>query len=208
MNKNIIIALLVAGVIFLLLLRKCEGGNGQGVTIKHDTVLVEQKKDTQYIPEPFAVYLKGKQLPAERIFDTLYLPELVSDSECVAYYNQLKDYFSRQYLYTDTVRNKYGYMAINDTVTQNKIAGRGTSMNFTVPEITHTITLTQPKRNQVYIGANLLGSAKDPLRGYNVNLSFKTKQDRMIEAGYNQLFNSENFFSLGLKWKISFNNKK
>ena len=205
MNKNIIILILILGVVFLLLLRKCEGGKGQTITkVEYDTVFVTQKKDTSYIPQPYAVYLRGERITN---FDTLYLPEVVTDSTCLAYYEVLKDYFSRHYLYTDTVRNQYGYVAINDTITQNKIAGRGTSMNFTIPEITKTITLTQPKRNQVYIGANLLGNKSDVLKGYNVNLSLKTKQDRMIEVGYNKLFKSDHYYSIGLKWKISLTKK-
>lgn len=203
--KNIFIVLLIVAVVILLLLRKCESGSGNVVVSeKHDTVWVEVKKDTAYIPKPYAVYLKGKEVS---VFDTMYLPEIVTDSTCVAYYNTLKDYYSRIYLYSDTIKNKYGYIAINDTVTENKIAGRGTSSNFSIPEIINTITLMQPKRAAFFIGANMLGNEKDPLGGYNVNLAFKTKRDRMIEAGYNQLFGGDHYYSLGLKWKISFNNK-
>jgi hypothetical protein len=198
--KSLVIAALVIIAVILLFIRQC--GNSPSTpekTIEVDTVYVHEKADTIYVPKPYAVYLPGKAPKAFEKWDTLYI-EGFTEVDTAAI---LKDYYSF-YVYNDEVKHKYGRTFINDTVSQNKIIGRQVTHDLIVPVVTRTITLHQPKRSAVFIGANILGNEIDPLKGYNVNLSFKTKRDRFIEAGYNQLFGGEHYYSLGIKWKLSF----
>lgn len=204
--KRVLLGLFLVLVI-ILLFKKCDCGRTTPTeTVRVDTVYKEVKGEVVYVPKVDTMYFTkttSKTIPY-RVFDTLYLPELVELEPDTA---AIIANYTKAFLYSDTIKNKYGNIIINDTLTRNRIYGRGVKTNLLIPEVTKTITLTQPRRNMVFIGANLLGSETDFFKGYNVNLSLKTKQDRMIEVGYNQLFGGEHYYSLGLKWKLSFTKK-
>lgn len=200
--KNWLILILVLGVIFLLLLRKCEGGKGgQTQTVQIDTTFKRVIHDTSYIPAPYEIFvdkIKYRPVITEK-FDTLYLPELIEADTLLI----LSKFFQTN-KYRDTIKNKYGKIFINDEVTQNRISKREVKTDLLIPEITKTITLTQPKRTQVYLGAGLWGNEKDFLSGYEVNLSLKTKQDRIVGIGYEQIFNGGHFYKIEYRHKLSF----
>jgi hypothetical protein len=200
MRRNIAIIVLIALVVFLLL-RNCKGGRKSIPTVKTDTVFVKIEQDTQYVPKPDTIYYTKtsyKSVPY-RIFDTLYLEQLI-DADTA---NILKDYFATA-VYHDTIKNPYGYVLVKDTITQNRIKSRGVSQNLLIPEITRTITIQQPKKAQLYLGAGIWGNEADPLNGYEVNLSLKTKSDRIIGVGYQQMFNGGHFYKIEYRHKLSF----
>lgn len=204
MKRYRLIITLALAAIIIALLRGCFDHNcPKVISVKIDTVNTIIKHDTFYKPVPYAVYLKGKPIPYEK-WDTLYLPEEIPDSECITYYKQLQDYYSRNYLYKDSIKTKYGNIYIDDTVTQNIIAGRGVKTDLTIPEITKTITLIQPEKNEMYFGAGLLGNRNTILKGYEINLSLKNKQDKIFGIGYEQLFNGTGFFKAEFRQKITF----
>ena len=199
--KNLVIAAILILLVLALFLKRC-GHSGGGTTIKIDTVYKELKGDIVYIPKVDTIYhTKVKYVPTnpDLIIDTLYLPELIDVDTA----NILKDYFAHV-VYRDTLRNQYGYISVTDTISQNRITSRQVKTALSIPEVTKTITLSEKKRAQIYLGANFLGSENDPLLGYNVNISLKTRRDKFIEAGYNQFYGGKSFYSLGLKFKISF----
>ena len=77
-----------------------------------------------------------------------------------------------------------------------------------VPEVTKTITRTIiEKKNQLYVGAGLFGNPKELAAGYEFNLSLKTKNDRILEAGYLQEFSGIGYFKIGYRHKLSFKRK-
>lgn len=200
-GKNTVIAILAVAVVILLLLRKCEGGGSTVTETKIDTVYKTVQSDTVYIPKPHTVFVdrvKYRQVITEKL-DTLYLPDLKEVDTLLI----LADYYKTRF-YKDTIINQYGKIFINDEVSQNKIAFRNVGTDFRIPEITKTVTIMQPKRNQVYLGAGLWGNARDVLSGYEVNLSLKTKQDRIVGLGYQQIFNNDHYFKLEYRHKISF----
>lgn len=200
--REIFLAALFVVIVILLVFRKCNCGRAaQTETVRIDTVYKEVKGDVSYIPKTDTIFFTRTttKLVPYLTLDTLYIPELV-DVDTAAI---LSDYYKAR-IYRDTLRNQYGYISLTDTISQNKIRGRGVKTSLLIPEVTKTITLTQPKRNQIYIGAGLFGNEDDYLDGYNVNLALKTRRDKMIEIGYNQLFDGGHFYSLGLKFKISF----
>ncbi len=200
--KLILIGCGIIAIVVLLLLMKCGRSGDDKPKIEIKTVIKEVKGDTVYTPKINNIYhdrIVYVPTNPDSIIDTLYLPELV-DVDTLAI---LKDYYAHV-VYKDTLRNQYGYIALTDTLSQNRIKSRQVKTSLSIPEVTKTITLTQKKRAQIYLGANFLGSETDPLLGYNVNISLKTKRDKFIEAGYNQFYGGQSFYSLGLKFKISF----
>ncbi len=211
--KNILVICLIAALVIVLLLKKCGNNSGGNTIIERDTIYQEVKGDISYVPQIDTVFFTRTttKLVPYATLDTLYLPELI-DVDTAAI---LSDYYKAR-VYRDSVPVRWedksdadiwseiGSIYIYDTISQNRIKGRQVKTVLSIPEVTKTITLTQPKRAMVFLGANFLGSMEEPLLGYNVNLSFKTKRDKFIEAGYNQFYGGQSFYSLGLKFKISF----
>lgn len=192
---------LFTAIIILLFLNKC--GKDRVVesepTVIYDTVYKEERIDTVYVPQLLTRYLPGKAPKAFEKWDTLYIPELTEvDTAAI-----LEDYHSF-YVYGDVITHKYGRTFINDTISRNEILGRSVTHDFLIPTITKTITLTEPKKTQLYVGGSMLGNPQELAAGFNVNLSLKTKKDKIIEVGYSQLFSGQAFYSLGFKQKISF----
>lgn len=197
-KDSIIIGLCI--VILCFLLFDCNGKKcpEPEESIVYDTVYKAERIDTVYIPRPYAVYRPGNVPEPLEKWDTIYIQEF-DDLEKDLIIN---DYYSF-YIYKDTIPNKYGNVVIEDTISRNKIISRGVTTSLNIPEVTKTITLVQPKRAAVFIGADLFGSKEELAAGYGVNLSLKTKKDRIVEVGYNQFFGGKGYFSIGYKHKIS-----
>ncbi len=133
MIKNIVIAALLCIVALFII-------NEPSYT-KNEIIV---KTDTVYQQKTFTKYKKGDSIPFV-VLDTTYLS--VHDTiTIVREYNQTK-------VYSDTIRiDSIGYAYIQDTISQNKIQGRGFSANFNLPTITITKILEQKPKNMLYLG--------------------------------------------------------
>ena len=181
MYKNIVIAILVI-IVFLFIKDKSSYIGQPSVIIDTDTV---------YQQKTFTKFIKGKSIPFV-VLDTTYVIDEVHDTiTIVKDYNQVK-------VYSDTMRiDSLGYAYIQDTISQNKIQGRGFSANFNLPTITITKVIQPKPKNEVYLG--LLGDlrALDNKVGLGLGLGFKTAKNGLftINATTNQ-------YSLGYYKKI------
>ncbi len=117
--KEVVIVLLVAVLIFFI-------GSDARYT-KSEPVIIT---DTVYQEKTFTKFIKGNSIPFV-VLDTIYLIDSIKDTiTIVKDYNQVK-------VYSDTMRiDSLGYAYIQDTISQNKIQGRGFSANFNLPTIT------------------------------------------------------------------------
>lgn len=93
----------------------------------HDTVKVKI-----YVPQPYKVVIERK---GENVYTTL---ERVKNVDTAAL---LKDYYATRF-YSDTLKTKYGNIPLNDTISENRIAGRSWKADFTIPVVTNTVTNT------------------------------------------------------------------
>lgn len=181
MYKNIVIAILVI-IVFLFIKDKSSYIGKPSVIVTTDTV---------YQQKTFTKFTKGKSIPFV-VLDTTYLIDEVHDTiTIVKDYNQVK-------VYSDTMRiDSLGYAYIQDTISQNKIQGRGFSANFNLPTITITKVIVPKPKNEVYFG--LLGDLRaiDNKVGLGLGLGFKTAKNGLftISATTNQ-------YSLGYYKKI------
>lgn len=179
MYKNIVIAILVI-IVFLFIKDKSS-------YIGTPTIIV----DTVYQQKTFTKYKKGESIPFV-VLDTTYLIDEVHDTiTIVKDYNQVK-------VYSDTMRiDSLGYAYIQDTISQNKIQGRGFSANFNLPTITITKIIEKKPTNEVYLG--VLGDLRafDNKVGLGLGLGFKTAKNGLftINATTNQ-------YSLGYYKKL------
>lgn len=201
-KDSVIIALCIV-IMVILLSKSCGKKESEpNQTTVYDTIYKQERLDTIYTPKLLTRYLRPDAPKVFEKWDTLYIEQLkdVDTSEILRDYNSFL-------IYKDTVRNKYGYVVINDTLTMNRIVSRGVITELKVPEVTKTVTLSQPKRAALFIGGGVFGNQKDLAAGYDVNVAFKTRGDKIIEIGYSQFFGGQGYFSLGYKHKISFNKK-
>jgi hypothetical protein len=181
MYKNIVIAILVI-IVFLFIKDKSSYIGQPSVIIDTDTV---------YQQKTFTKYIKGKSIPFV-VLDTTYLIDEVHDTiTIVKDYNQVK-------VYSDTMRiDSIGYAYIQDTISQNKIQGRGFSANFNLPTITITKVITPKPKSEVYLG--VLGDLRafDNKVGLGLGLGFKTAKNGLFTINA-----TTNHYSLGYYKKL------
>lgn len=181
MYKNIVIAILVI-IVFLFIKDKSSYIGKPSVIVTTDTV---------YQQKTFTKYKKGDSIPFV-VLDTTYLIDEVHDTiTIVKDYNQVK-------VYSDTMRiDSLGYAYIQDTISQNKIQGRGFSANFNLPTITITKVIEPKPKSEVYLG--VLGDLRafDNKVGLGLGLGVKTAKNGLftINATTNQ-------YSLGYYKKL------
>lgn len=196
--KTIIIVVLV---IVILLMRACTSSSNHGATVYvggKPYEVVKKVIDTQYIPKPFDVKKKGKDIYHDTI---IYVPVLKDVDTSVI----LKDYFA-QNIFKDTLnlKDKMGYLSIIDTIQKNNIFGRSYNVKINQMIIRDTTILKEKLRNQVYIGGNLGADNTGLFNYFGPSLLLKTKTDKVYNLGVG--INNNKGFSIraGMYWKIKF----
>ena len=129
---------------------------------------VVRRMDTVYMPYKIVV----KKTDTIRIDTTIY--EQVPYLDSTAIKETLRKYFAKV-VHRDTLKMKYGWVAAEDTVSQNRLISRTWTANITVPEITKTVE--SPKVNQYFVGPRLELS-----KGFNqfgFGFMMKDKKDRL-----------------------------
>ena len=163
--KDIVIVLLVAVLIFFIF--------NDATYTKTEPIVVS---DTVYQQKTFNKFIKGKSIPFV-VLDTIYLIERVTDTiTIVKDFNQVK-------VYSDTMRiDSVGYAYIQDTISQNKIQGRGFSANFNLPTITITKLIEKKDKNQLYLG--FIGDLKhsNGQIGIGGSIALKTAKNTLYTA--------------------------
>lgn len=163
--KDIVIVLLVAVLIFFIF--------DDATYTKTDPIVIS---DTVYQEKTFTKYIKGKSIPFV-VLDTTYLIEEVHDTITI-----ISDY-SRVYSYLDTIRiDSLGYAYIQDTISQNKIQGRGFSASFNLPTITVTKLIEPKRKNELYLG--FIGDLRHDNKqiGIGGSIALKTAKNTLFVA--------------------------
>jgi hypothetical protein len=163
--KEVVIVLLVAVLIFFIA--------SDARYTKSAPIIVN---DTVYQQKTFTKFIKGNSIPFV-ILDTIYLIDTIKDTiTIIKDYNQVK-------VYSDTMRiDSIGYAYIQDTISHNKIQGRGFSANFNLPTITITKILETKSKNQLYLG--FIGDLKhsNGQIGIGGSIALKTAKNTLYTA--------------------------
>jgi len=163
--KEVVIVLLVAVLIFFIA--------SDSRYTKSAPIIVS---DTVYQQKTFTKFIKGRSIPFV-VLDTIYLTDTIKDTiTIVKDYNQVK-------VYSDTMRiDSLGYAYIQDTISQNKIQGRGFSANFNLPTITITKLIEPKSKNQLYLG--FIGDLKhsNGQIGIGGSIALKTAKNTLYTA--------------------------
>ena len=180
--KNILIVLLILVLGFFVL--------GDSKYIKEDTIIT--RVDTLIKDTTIIKYKKGKDIPFV-VLDTLVLVDSIrihDTAYIVKDYNEVKQY-------SDTLRiNTDNYVYVHDTISQNKILGRGYGGHFLEKTITITNNIYHKPKNELYLG--LIGDYRrfDQKLGVGVGVIYKKQRE-----GYTFNYTTNNI-SVGLYKKL------
>lgn len=133
--------------------------------------VISVKVDTFYKHDTIRKYKKGDMIPFA-VLDTIYQVKEVHDTTYIVNdYNKVK-------VYLDTLRiNTDNYVSIQDTISQNKIFGRGYNAHFTEKTIVVTNDIYHKPKNELFIG--LIGDLRrfDNKIGAGVGLNYKKQKE-------------------------------
>jgi hypothetical protein len=178
--KNILILLLVLILLFFVV--------GDSTYIKDDHIIT--RVDTLIKDTTIYKYKKGKDIPFV-VLDTIYHVDEIHDTIKI-----ISDYI-RTYSYYDTLKiDSAQYVYVSDTISQNKILGRGYGGHFVQKTITIKNDIYHKPKNELFIG--LVGDYNrlDQRMGVGVGVIYKKQKE-----GYT--FNyTTNHISVGLYKKL------
>ena len=178
--KDIITAILIIAVLVLVLEPKKE--TKPIVITKYDTI-VEVKNIVKY--------KRGESIPFV-VLDTVVKIDEVHDTIRI-----MSDY-NRIYAYYDTLKlDSAQYVYVSDTISQNKILGRGYGGHFVEKTIRIETTKIMPPKFAVYWG--VLGDYRefDKKVGFGFGLAFKMPKNGLFTLGA-----TTNQYSLGIYKKL------
>lgn len=192
--------LIIVLIIVILLLRFC----GDGTEKKGDVVKIDGKKyevikheiDTIKVPVLQTEYRDGKTIYVEK---PIYvdIPSEVDTAKI------LKDYYAK-YCFKDTLKLKdsLGYVAVIDTISENKIKKRIFDSHVNKFTIKETLIVKDLPKNQFFIGG-VIGFDKTNIVNFaGPSLLLKTKKDKMYSIGIGYSTNKQISLQGGLYWKI------
>ena len=134
----------------------------------HDTVSVE-------VEVPYAV--KGEDIYHDT---TIYVPTYMSvDTASIlrAYY------FNNSFIDTLKLNNNQGFVYLNQTVSENKIASRNWSATVKPKIVREPAPEPPPIKNQVFFGINGAVSKEDWVNSMGMGVILKTKKDHLYQVG-------------------------
>jgi hypothetical protein len=178
--KDIITAILIIAVLVLVLEPKKE--TKPIVITKYDTI-VEIKNIVKY--------KRGESIPFV-VLDTIVKIDEVHDTIRI-----MSDY-NRIYAYYDTLKlDSAQYVYVSDTISQNKILGRGYGGHFVEKTIRIETTKIMPPKFAVYWG--VLGDYRefDKKVGFGFGLAFKMPKNGLFTLGV-----TTNQYSIGIYKKL------
>jgi hypothetical protein len=178
--KDIITAILIIAVLVLVLEPKKE--TKPIVITKYDTI-VEVKNIVKY--------KRGESIPFV-VLDTIFKIDEVHDTI------RIMSDFNRVYAYYDTLKlDSAQYVYVSDTISQNKILGRGYGGHFVEKTIRIETTKIMPPKFAVYWG--VLGDYRefDNKVGFGFGLAFKMPKNGLFTIGA-----TTNQYSIGIYKKL------
>lgn len=170
---------------------------------KIDTVYKDVKTETK-------VYIPKWRTKIRTKIDTVKI-EKFKDVDTTAilvdYYSSYKYVDTLNLSYTDSLGKKhyFGKGIVTDTVSKNRIIGRGIVWNYKIPYVGKHITIEAPPRRQLYIGGGVAFSSGTFVNNVSGGLIYKNRQDKMYQMSLgltNVNGNVVPFIGGAIFWKI------
>lgn len=160
--RNLLVIILIAVVIFLLMTKP---------TYTKNEILL--KTDTIFNIKTLTKYKKGDSIPYKVILqDSIYIP-IYDTIRIINDYSQIKEY-------NDTIRMDSNTFYIHDTITKNKIIGRG--FEATLREKTIYITKTIKPKTELLIGGELTNF--NNVLGASIGIGLKVPNKGLMLLNY------------------------
>ena len=204
--KNIAIAVLI---IFVLLEWFNPGGvmPGKKVFIAGKAYeVIKHEIDTVDIVKTKVVTKKGEDIYHETIVEKEVIIPAVIDTMAL-----LKDYYSKV-LYKDTLvlPDSLGIVALNDTISQNKILGRTFNASVKQRTIKETMIVKELPKTKVFYGLEGGFNKADFVSSVGAGVLINTKKDKIYQLGLgvtNQTTDGTNggftpYVRGGVYWKL------
>lgn len=188
-------------VIVIFLMRMCSGDveNKKGDIVKIDGKkyeVIKHEIDTVKVPVIQTEYRDGKTIYTEK-------PVYVNIPSVIDTQSILKDYYAK-YIFKDTLKLKdsLGYIAVLDTISQNKIYKRVFDAHVNKFTIKETLIVKDLPKNQFFIGGVMGFDKVNIVNFVGPTLLFKTKKDKVFSVGIGYSLQKQVSVQGGLYWKI------
>ena len=194
-------SLVILGLVILLLLtRMCASGD----TTPTHTMKVDGKKyevlkhtvDTVYVDNSTIEYKPGNIIYREAKVQGIIPADVDKDSIT-------KDYYSTT-VYKDTLKlkNKQGYIAVTDTISQNKVIGRIWDAHVTSSIIHDKTIVKELPKTQLYLGGVMGFDNKNLTNFAGPSFLLKSKKDHIYSLGVGYGTNQVLSLQVGMYWKL------
>ena len=170
----------------------------------NDTLVVT---DTAWIKHD-SIIEKTKIAYKEVVVEVASKPEMLPDTNYAKLkqqYMALLQLYLNKMVYRDTIRvGTFGYIAVLDTVKENKIAYRKTRDNFDIPVVKETKTITKyaPPTRNLFAGGGVNVNNSLGLRGAEAGIMYKTKKDQLYNIKASVDIDGQVMYGVGYYYKI------
>lgn len=189
-------------MVLLVLLMRERGKNAE--VRPNDTVTVH---DTAWQIHD-SIRIKKVPVPYEVVVEVESKPQMLPDTNYARLkeqYMALLKLYLNKFVYKDSIKvGDYGYIAVLDTVKENKIVYRRTRDNFNIPVVKETKTITKyaPPVRQLYVGGGVLVNNTIGIRGAEAGLLYKTKKDEIYNLSAGVDINGNVMYGLNYFYKL------
>jgi len=155
-----------------------------------------------------SIIVKKVPIYKEIIVEVASKPEMLPDTNydnLKRQYLALLQLYMNKVIYSDTIRvGNYGYIAVLDSVQQNKLTSRRTRENYQIPEIKETKTITRylPPSRALFVGGGINTSNSIGIRGIEAGIIYKTKKDALLNVKAQVDLNGNPLYGFGYYHKI------
>ena len=175
-----------------------------GETRPNDTLVVH---DTTWKIHD-SIIVKKVHILKEVIVEVASRPEMLPDTNYATLkrqYMALLQLYLNKVVYSDTIRvGSYGYIAVLDTIAENKLSYRKTHDNYNIPIVKETKTITKyaPPVRSLFVGGGITTSNSLGIRGIEAGIIYKTKKDALFNAKASIDLNGSPLYGFGYYYKI------
>lgn len=151
-----------------------------------------------------------KKVPVlkEIIVEVASKPEMLPDTNYATLkrqYMALLQLYLNKVIYSDTIRvGNYGYIAVLDSIQQNKLTSRKIRENYQIPEIKETKTITRylPPSRALFVGGGINTSNSIGIRGIEAGIIYKTKNDALLNVKAQVDLDGQPMYGFGYYYKL------
>ena len=200
MKVNIALFLCCLIAIFYAYTKHVQAGEAK----PNDTLVVHDTTWKRYD----SLIVKKVPVLKEIIVEVASKPEMLPDTNYATLkqqYMALLQLYLNKVVYSDTIRvGNYGYIAVLDSIQQNKLTSRKVRENYQIPEIKETKTITRylPPSRSVFVGGGINTSNSIGIRGIEAGILYKTKKESIFNIKAQVDLDGKPMYGFGYYTKI------